>query len=88
MTREGLKITCGQLAEELFKEKGLFPLARISDYANCIMSECPDVKPWEMADTLTMLMEKHGIMNENIIDAIFQASENVGCNILKENAAK
>jgi len=88
MTREGLKITCKQLAEELFKEKNLFPLARINDYADCIMSECPDVMPWEMVDTLTLLMDKHGIMNENIIDAIFRAGENVEYNILKANAAK
>lgn len=88
MTREGLKITCGQLAEELFKEKNLFPLARISDYADCIMSECPDVKPWEMVDTLTLLMDKHGIMNENIIDAIFRAGEDVEDDILEEIAAK
>ena len=88
MTREGLKITCKQLAEELFKEKELFPMARISDYADCIMSECPDVMPWEMVDTLTLLMDKHGIMNENIIDAIFRAGENVEYSILKANAAK
>lgn len=88
MTREGLKITCKQLAEELFKEKGLFPLARIRDYADCIMSECPDVKPWEMVDTLTLLMDKHGIMNENIIDAIFRAGEDVEDNILEEIATK